>query len=226
LKEILESKFEASSLLLSIANASRELGPFSSAVVALQAIHEIGGDDLLLRTVKELQRDLPILASLTKSMTGFESLGERPANVLDQLRDDIDGAKFSIFIGLESSLMDLVFDCYTDKRFFCVPHDSAVDSVRIASNLPPNAELCDISSFVRHAGAESLIVVFVYGTGYEPSTYTYFLSARATGSDVRERFGKVVAVDLLGTEFVFPPTDLVTVPTAHFTKLILPSVQK
>jgi len=209
-------------LTMSVQNASKEVGPFSASVVTLQAIHAVGGEQLVIRAVADVGRELPVLASLAQSTRHLAALTELPASCLHQLRDELSAAANVVVIGMESLFIDILLDQFPQKRAFCVPHALDVDVARIASNLRGESQLCDISTFVRYAGPQSLLLTFVYGTGCEPLTYAHFLSARAVGADVRERFGAVVGIDLLGRELAFVPNDLVQVPTTSFTRLVLP----
>jgi len=208
-------------LVTSVRAASRELGVFSASLVALETIIGAGEQTMLGSLLNTHHRKLPLLATIVKSGFSSDDLRHRVVSCMNKITAEIEASQTVLTIGIESVFLDAMLDRYRNKTFVCVPHDPSVDLDRVSSNLPAHAQVCDMTRFMHFAGAQSIVLAFVYGTGYH-TTYTNFQTARLLGKDVRERFRTVIAVDLLGTEFSFFPQDLVEIPMENFTDFAVP----
>ena len=205
----------------SVRFASGELGPLSASSIALGAMLDANDDELLRIALAEHQRELAVLDSIVRAGLTPCHLLERVSGCLAKLSEEIDAARTVVVLGVEALFLDELVDRFPDKEVFIVPHDGCVDLLRVSSNLPPSAQLTDLQTFMSFAGGRSLLLAPVFGTVFR-ETFTHFVTARAIGKDVSERFCGVIAVDLLGTQFGVFPKDLVQVPTSDFTALVLP----
>jgi hypothetical protein len=180
------------------------------------AIEGFGGGRLF---DEKYGRSLPVLSSLIEAGKSPELVQRHIKAIIDRTVFCLADKEHIICAGMEATFLDYVTNLYPDKIFYVVPHDHSVDIERALSNYPNNVRICEGVNLWPLSGALSVIIVFAFGLGFE-TFHTYPIVCRIIGSDIRQRFAEILALDVLGCNLSYYQEDFVEIPFGEVTKII------
>lgn len=210
-------------LVQAFALAAGELGLASAARLYVDTVARREGAAGVEALREELGRAYPVLDAIAAQWSGGASppppvtQSGCPASLLQACA----GARRVVVVGIESEQLDaLLLALPRDVRVALVEHSLfEVDWERVVANHEGRLERVDLDGYQRWAGADSVLLTFVYGTD---GRRTHVLPSweRVIGADVRVQFRSLIAWDVLGSPMYVYPRWLVEVGTEVFTHLV------
>ncbi|NLH17950.1 MAG: hypothetical protein GX455_15345 [Phycisphaerae bacterium] len=197
---------------------SVEMGHVAAATAIYEQIIDHYGSERARWFLKANGRAFPILAAMADE-DGANRIRKRIHDITIRLSALILNKTDIVCIGAEAAWLDMAAPMHLDKVFHVVPHSGDADLDRFLSNYGDNVRIHDSVNLSHLYGTTSVIVTFAFGVT-EHTFYTYPVTCRICGQDIRQAFSELIALDMIDCPLRFYPNDLVEIATDEMTHVL------
>jgi len=206
---------EINAIIRAYTMLSIEAGHVASVIALYEELLRHYGTEKTNEFLRTNGREFPILAAMADENTSYR-INKRISNLNSQLSEILKDKTNIVCIGAETAWIDIAARTYSNKQFHIVPQSQHFDFKRFLSNYSSNVRIHNSVDLTQFYGTNSVIVAFAFGTT-QYNFYTYPVAYRICGSDTRQFFSELIALDLMDCPLKFYPNDLAEIPTDEMT---------
>ena len=178
------------------------------------------GPEMAWHVLKQHGRALPVLSALIVDGKSSEQIRKRIHDLTNNLAPILHNKQKIVCVGAEAAWLDCATQAYPDKQFYIIRHAQNANIERFIANYASNNiyvyENSDLTPLV---GTASVIIVFAFNVGF--ATFdTYPIACRIIGSDTRQSFADIIALDLLECTIPYFLYDFVEIGFDEVTQIV------
>ncbi len=177
------------------------------------------GPEMAWHVLKQHGRTLPVLSALIVDGKSSEQICKRIHDLTNNLAPILHNKQVIICVGAEAAWLDCATIAYPDKQFYIMPHAQDANIDRFLTNYASNVSIYKNFDLTPLAGTASAIVVFAFNVGFA-TFHTYPIACRIIGSDTRQSFADIIALDLLECTIPYFPYDFVEIGFDEVTQIV------
>lgn len=198
---------------------AQEVGHVMAASTIYNEILATQGPEMAWHVLKQHGRALPVLSALIVDGKSSEQIRKRIHDLTNNLAPILHNKQKIVCVGAEAAWLDCATVSYPDKQFYIMPHAQDANIERLLANYASNVSIYKNFDLTPLSGTASAIVVFAFNVGFA-TFHTYPIACRIIGSDTRQSFADIIALDLLECTIPYFPYDFVEIGFDEVTQIV------
>jgi hypothetical protein len=199
---------------------AQEVGHVMAAITIYNEILATQGPEMAWHVLKQHGRTLPVLSALIVDGKSSEQIRKRIHDLTNNLAPILHNKQVIVCVGAEAAWLDCATQVYPDKQFYIIRHAQDANIERFLVNYASNkVYVYENSDLTPLAGTGSVIIVFAFNIGFA-TFHTYPIACRIIGSDTRQSFADIIALDLLDCTIPYFPYDFVEIGFDEVTQIV------